>query len=372
MDNQQIINRWRLVLGEFAEDMIPLNPEDAGMDAALGFLYNREYGKDQGMREEDRRGGKGPSALSVPTWLKQVKRLFPQKTVEIMQKQALDKYNLTQLLTDESVLRQLEPNLNLLKNILAFRNMMPDNVQRLAYTIVNEVVRDIEKKLEIKVKRTFYGRKLPMSNSNYKIFRNFDFKQTIRRNLKNYSPEYGTVIPERLIFNQNVRRYNPWHIIILVDESGSMTDSVIYTAVMASIFARLPFLSIKLVIFDTSVVDLSEHADDPVGTLMKVQLGGGTDIYKALEYGKKLITAPQKTIVVLVSDLYDGNNYRFMYRSCRDLLEAGSRLFVLPALDYSSTPCYDKSAARTLANMGADVAAITPEELAEWIGKIIS
>lgn len=372
MDEQQIINRWRLILGEFAGENLPLNPEDAEMDAALGFLYNREYGKDQGMRIEGQRGGRGASTLSVPAWLKQVKRLFPQKTVEIMQKQALDKYNLTQLLTDESVLRQLEPNIGLLKNILAFHHMMPNNVKKLAYTIVNDVVKEIEKKLEIKVKRTFYGRKLPMSNSHYKIFRNFDFKQTIRKNLKNYSPEYGTVIPERLFFNQNVRRYNPWHIIILVDESGSMTDSVIYTAVMASIFARLPFLSIKLVIFDTSIVDLSEHTDDPVGILMKVQLGGGTDIHRALEYGKKLITAPQKTIVVLVSDLYDGASYHFMYRLCRDILEAGSRLFVLPALDYSSMPCYDKNAARTLANMGADVAAITPEELAEWIGKIIS
>lgn len=371
-DNPQIINRWRLILGDFAEDNLPLDPNDRELDSTLYFLYNREYGSEQGMRDQNpSRGGREGSMLTVPGWLRRVKRLFPQKTVEIMQKQALDKYNLTQLLTDESVLRQLEPNMSLLKNILSFRDMMPNNVKKLAYSIVEQVIKDLQKKLEIKVKRTFYGRKLPMSNSPYKIFRNFDFKQTIRKNLKNYSKEYGTIIPERLYFNLNVRRYNPWHVVILVDESGSMMDSVIYTAVMASIFAKMPFLSIKLVIFDTSVVDLSDHIDDPVATLMKVQLGGGTDIHKALEYGKKLITAPQKTIVVLVSDLYDGNNYNYMYRSCKDILEAGSRLFVLPALDYSSTPCYDKHAAKTIAGMGAEVAAITPEELAEWIGKII-
>lgn len=373
MDDPKIVNRWRLILGDFAEGSLPLNPEDVGLDGALYFLYNREYGREQGMRDElPSRGGRGASMLTMPGWLRRVKQLFPQKTVEIMQKQALDKYNLTELLTDESVLRQLEPNLDLLKNILTFRHMMPDNVKKLAYSIVEQVIKDLQKKLEVKVKRTFYGRKLPMSNSSYRIFRNFDFKQTIRKNLKNYSPEYGTVIPERLYFNQNVRRYNPWHVIILVDESGSMMESVIYSAVMASIFARMPFLSIKLVIFDTSVVDLSEHISDPVGTLMKVQLGGGTNIHGALEYGKKLITAPQKTIVVLVSDLYDGNNYSYMFRSCRDIIEAGSRLFILPALDYSSAPCYDKRAAMTLAGMGANVAAITPEELAEWIGKIIS
>lgn len=373
MEDKQIANRWRLILGEFAEENLPLNDEDGDLDAALGFLYNREYGEDQGMRKDrSPKGGRGGSVLTVPGWLGRVKKLFPQKTVEIMQKQALDKYNLTQLLTDESVLKQLEPNMGLLKNILTFRHMMPNHVKTLAYKIVEDVIKDIQKKLEVKVKRTFYGRKLPHSNSTYKIFRNFDFKQTIRKNLKNYNPDYATVIPERLYFNQNVKRYNPWHIVILVDESGSMMESVIYSSVMASIFARMPFLSVKLAIFDTSVVDLSDHIDDPVGILMKVQLGGGTDIHKALEYGKKLITAPQKTIVVLVSDLYDGNHYNYMYRSGRDLLEAGTRLFVLPALDYSSSPCYDKQAARTFAAMGADVAAITPENLAEWIGKIIS
>ncbi|NDV57120.1 VWA domain-containing protein [Bacteroides sp. 519] len=371
-DNQQIVNRWRLILGDFAEDNLPLNPEDRELDGALYFLYNREYGSEHGMRDQNpNKGGREGSMLTVPGWLRRVKRLFPKKTVEVMQKQALDKYNLTQLLTDESVLRQLEPNMSLLKNILSFRDMMPNNVKKLAYSIVEEVIKELQKRLEVQVKRTFYGRKLPMSNSPYKIFRNFDFKQTIKKNLKNYSHEYGTIIPERLYFNLNVRRYNPWHVVILVDESGSMMDSVIYTAVMASIFAKMPFLSVKLVIFDTSVVDLSDHIDDPVATLMKVQLGGGTDIHKALEYGKKIITAPQKTIVVLVSDLYDGNNYNYMYGSCKDIIEAGSRLFVLPALDYSSTPCYDKRAAKTIAGMGAEVAAITPEELAEWIGKII-
>lgn len=374
MDDQIMCNRWRLILGDFAEESLPLDDKNGDLDGALAFLYDREYGEGQGVRQQNggRRGGRGGSVLAVPAWMKRVKRLFPKKTVEIMQKQALDKYHMTELLTDETVLREMEPNMDLLKNILAFRSVMPKNVKKLAYEIVEQVVREITRKLEIQVKRVFYGKKLPNTTTNYKVYRNFDIKRTISKNLKHYDPERKTILVERLYFNQNVKRYNPWNIVILVDESGSMMDSVIYTSVMASIFSKLPFVSVKLAIFDTSIVDLSDNLDDPVGILMKVQLGGGTDIYKALEYGKKLITAPQKTIVVLVSDLYDGNDYRMMYRSCRDIIEAGSKLFVLPALDYEAAPCYDKNAAKYLAGLGADVAAITPEELAEWIGKIIS
>jgi predicted metal-dependent peptidase len=197
-------------------------------------------------------------------------------------------------------------------------------------------------------------------------------RRTIRKNLKNYNESYKTIVPEKLYFNQNVKRYNPWNIIILVDESGSMLDSVIHSAIMASIFAKLPFLAVKLVIFDTSLVDLSEHTCDPVGILMKVQLGGGTDIHGALEYGKKLISAPQKTIVVLVSDLYDGNDYRLMYASSRDIIESGAKLFVLPALDHEARGDYDKQAAKHLAGLGAKVAALTPEALAEWISGVVS
>mgnify|MGYP000438822060 CR=1 FL=1 len=203
MDNpnnkQEIVNRWRLILGDFAESSLPLDPENAELDGALYFLYNREYTDEQGIRNDfPNRGGRGGSVLTVPGWLRRVKKLFPKKTVEIMQKQALDKYNLTQLLTDESVLSQLEPNLGLLKNILTFRNMMPEPVRKLAYSIVEQVIQDIQKTLEINVRKAFYGKKLPHTNSSYKIFRNFDFKQTIEKNLKNYSPEHGTIIPDRL------------------------------------------------------------------------------------------------------------------------------------------------------------------------------
>ena len=379
MDNNidyKSLNRWRLILGSFAEDNIELSSEYSEMDNALGFLYDREYGKESGYADfenDDKiKGGKEKSSLTVPIWVAKVKKLFPKNTVEIMQNQALEKYNMTEMLTDENILKEMEPNMELLKNILTFKDMMNGNVKKLAYDIVRKVVEDLKKKLESDIKKVFYGKKLPNSTTSNKIFKNLDVKKTIRNNLKNYNIEDKTIFVDKLYFNQNIKKYNPWHIIILIDESGSMMNSVIYSSIMASIFANLPYLSIKLIIFDTSIVDLTDYVKDPIDVLFKVQLGGGTDIVKALEYAKKITTIPEKTIVLLISDLYDSNDYKYMYKSSKDIIEARSKLFVLPALDYNADSSYDKNAAKQLARIGAKVAAITPNELSKWINNVIS
>jgi hypothetical protein len=369
--------RWRLILGDFAEDPLPLDPGLGEINDTLEFLYGREYGEDSGIRrdggsQDGRAGGRRKSAMTIPGWIGKVRKLFPKRTVEILQKDALEKYRLTELLTDPQILKTLEPSMDLLKSLLSFRDVIPGHVKALAYEIVDKTVKEIQKKLEAEIRRTFSGKKLLNSTAVFKVFRNFDVKRTIRKNLKNYNEEYKTIVAEKLFFNQTIKRYNPWNIILLVDESGSMLNSVIYSSIMAGIFAKLPFLSVKLVIFDTSLVDLSDNIDDPVGILMKVQLGGGTDIAGALEYGKKLISAPSKTIVVLVSDLYDGSDYRLMYKSARDIIEGGAKFLVLTALDYEgSAGSYDKNAARHMTGLGARCAALTPEALAEWIGGAI-
>jgi hypothetical protein len=365
--------RWRLILGSFAEDSLPLDDSFGELEDALDFLYRREYGG--GIRQDGStpgRGGRDRTALTVPLWIAKIRRLFSRRTVEILQKEALEKYRLTEILTDPEVLKTMEPNVDLLKNILSFRDIIPREVKDLAYRIVDQAVRDIQKKLENRLRRSFTGKKLASSDSPYRVYRNFDIKRTIKKNLKNYNEDYKTIVAEKLYFNQNIRRYNPWNIIILVDESGSMLDSVIYSSIMAGIFSRLPFLAVNLAIFDTSLVDLSGSLDDPVGILMKIQLGGGTDIHGALEYGKKLISSPHKTIVVLVSDLCDGKDYRLMYGSARDIVESGAKLLVLTALDYESRGAYDKRAAACFASLGAHVAALTPEALADWIAGVIA
>lgn len=368
IDDKENLVRWRLILGQFAEENIPLDGDYQEFDDALAFIYDNEYSEERGIRKE---GGKGSAVMDIPHWIKKIKKLFPKKTYEVMQKQALNKYGMEEMLKDPDVLKEIEPDIDLLKKLLTFRNVIPESVKALAYSIIKQVVEDLKKKLEIKVRKAFYGKKISTSSNAPKVYRNFSFKRTVERNLKYYTPEYKTIIPHRIYFDANVRKYNPWNIIILVDESGSMSDSVIYSAVMASIFSKLPFIKIQLVIFDTSLVDLSQYISDPVETLMKVQLGGGTDIYKALCYALKIMTSPQKSIVILISDLYDNKEYRYMYSAAKDIVESGAKLFILPALDYSASPCYDKRAALSMAKHGAEVCAVTPEGLAEWIGNII-
>lgn len=367
------LNRWRLILGSFSN--LEIDNEYSEIDEALNFLYDREYTQNDRYSLDNfnnSNSSKEKSVLTVPKWILKVKKLFPKETVEIMQKQALEKYKLTEILTDENILKEIEPNIELLKNILTFKDMMSQNVKKLAYDIVKKTLEEIKNKMEVEIKKVFYGKKLPNSNTINKIFKNLDIKKTIRYNLKNYDIKNKTIFTDKLFFNQNIKKYNPYNIIILIDESGSMLDSVIYSSIMASIFANLPYLSIKLVIFDISVVDLSEHIKEPIDILFKVQLGGGTNIAQALEYAKKITFAPDKTIVLLISDLFDSNDYKLMYKNANDIIEAGSKLIILTALDYNANSIYDKEAARYFSKIGAKVGALTPSKLSKWINDIIS
>ena len=314
-DEQEILNRWRLVLGKYASGQISfsgggLNYMD--MENVLDYLYSREYGEEQEIRK-DRQGGSDGSQLTVPSWLHQVKKLFPKQTVEVLERHALEKYGMTELLTDPEVLQKLE-----------LKHMMKGDVLQMAREIVRKVAEEIARRLEQEVRVSFF-----------------------------------------------MKKYNQWRVIICVDESGSMLDSVIHSAIMAGIFAKLPMLDTKLVIFDTNVVDLSGYVDDPVETLMSVQLGGGTNIAGALSYCEGLIDFPFRTMVVLVTDLYEGGGYQRLYSTCKGIIESGARLVVLTALDMDANPNYDRNAATVLADMGAFVGAMTPEELAGWMGKII-
>lgn len=373
-DEQEILNRWRLVLGKYSAGQIPFSSNSVNymdMEQVLDYLYSREYGDEQEIRK-DRQGGSENSQLTIPYWLHQIKKLFPKQTVEIMERHALEKYGMTELLTDPEVLKKLEPNKELLKTILELKHMMKGEVLTLARDIVRKVAEEITKKLEQEIRKSFFGRLNRNESSPVKTARNLDIKKTIRLNLKNYDTDSRQLVLKNVYFNSRMKRYNQWRVVICVDESGSMLDSVIHSAVMAGIFAKMPMLDTKLVIFDTNVVDLSGYADDPVETLMSVQLGGGTNIAGALSYCEGLIESPYRTMVVLVSDLYEGGGYQNLYGTARGIIESGAKLIVLTALDMDANPNYDRNAASKLADMGAFVGAMTPEELAEWIGKIIT
>ena len=375
-ESVESLNKWRLILGKNAEGHIDFSgsAEDVqmfhSMENTLDFLYNMEYGSDV-MRTEDRSGGLGASSLYVADWINEVRRLFPKRTVEILEKQAIEHFNLTELLLDKKILQKIEPNMDLLKTILQFKHLMKNDVIAEARRIIKKVVDELTEKLQTEIKRSLLGKLNRNLPSNVKSVRNLDIKRTIKRNLKNYDTEKKQIVLKNVYFNSRIRRYNKWKIIIAVDESGSMLDSVIYSAVMAGIFAKLPMIDTKLIIFDTQVVDLSEYADDPVEVLLGMQLGGGTDIGKAITYCEGLCTNPHNTIYVTVTDLYEGGSPRQLIKTCGDIIASGSKMVFLTALDREANPVYDKSIAQTLVNMGAFVGAMTPEQLGDYIGKMI-
>jgi len=365
--------RWRLVLGQFARNHLCLGGGGyQDMDRALNYLYGREY-RGRGVRGGDGNpeGGREASVFQVPEWIRSVRELFPSETCEVIQRHALDRYQMKELVTDKQVLEQMQPSFDLLKTLLTFRGAMQGEVLELAHRLIRQVVVDLRRRLAREVRQTLWGRLNKIRRTRLKIYRNLDWVRTIHANLKNYDPERRTLALERLHFFSRVHRTNPWHIILCVDTSGSMLDSVIHSAVMAGIFHGLPSLRLSFVAFDTAVVDLSDEAGDPVELLLSVQLGGGTDIHKALCYCETLVAAPSRTVLVLVTDFREGGSPAGLVAAVRRLRESGVRVIGLAALSSDAQPSYHKEMAQQCVDAGAEVAAVTPRRLAEWIGSII-
>jgi len=383
--------RWRLVLGKFSErhlgapggsDAATAGAGAGGsarydrMDRALDFLYGREYGKrgvrDRGRHSDDRTGTPGASVLAIPDWLKDVRELFPRETVEVLERHALERYGMTDLVTDADVLKKMEPSYELLKAVLSFRHLMAPKVLDVARTLVRQVVEDLRKRLAREVRQVLWGRVNRQRRSPLKVARNLDWQRTIRSNLRHYDPERKRLILHSLSFFSRVEHHLPWHIIMAVDCSGSMMDSVIHSAVMAGIFKGLPAVRVSLIAFDTAVVDLTEHADDPTEVLMSVQLGGGTDIAGAVGYCETLVQTPTRTIVVVVTDFFEGGPPALLPGLIKRLREAGVRVLGLAALDAQANPTYDRQMAERCVAAGAEVAALTPRRLAEWMARVLS
>jgi hypothetical protein len=382
MTDRQSLVRWRLVLGSEAEQGLGcgLGGVDAQRDQALGFLYDREYGPGRNVRRGNRpgqggsddgksqQGGLEDSVLSVPDWINAVHELFPRKTIERIEKDALERYQLNELVTNPDLLRRAQPSQTLLKAVLQTKHLMNQEVLKLARDLVRKVVEQLLEKLARPVRSVFLGAANRQRRSFMKVAKNFDARTTIRRNLANYDLESERLFIRTPYFHSRVRRQTDrWQLIILVDESGSMMDSVIYSAITASIFWGIKSLRTHLVLFDTNVVDVTDFCSDPVETLMQVQLGGGTDIGGALSYGSSLVNNPRRTIVILITDFFEGAPVERLFSTARSLIAGGVTLLGLAALDDRAEPSFDRNVAQTLVNMGAHVGAMTPGELAEWV-----
>ncbi len=369
--------RWRLVLGLGVEGRFPDLPTHwDDRDQMLGFLYDREYGSGRNVRgsgkgdPSDRKGGLGESVLSVPDWINGIHELFPRRTVERLERDALDRYALEEVVTRPEVLQRATPNPTLLKAVLRTKHLMDQNVLSIARRLVKQVIDELFDKLATEIQNPFTGSLDRRRRSYRKIAKNFDANETIRRNLRHWDSENGRLVIHEPIFNSRVRHHaDKWRVITLVDQSGSMLESVIHAAITASVFHGLRAIESRLVAFDTSIVDLSNDAGDPVETLMKVQLGGGTDIANALEYAERMVTEPRKTIVILITDFFEGGPPAHLYAATKRLCESGVHLLGLAALDGQANPTYDRTIAEHMVRLGAEVGAMTPGELANWVAE---
>ena len=379
LDRDLALNRWRLVLGSMSDNSLSFSGSDReimsfeDMEQLLDYLYSHAQGDDvRGESMSDRSGGLGESQLTAAKWITKVRELFPKQTAEVLERHALDEFKMTELLTDKKVLEQMKPDMSLLKTVLQLKHLMKGEVLETAKKIARAVAEELSEKLAQSTRQALIGRLDRNSRSAVRSARNIDIHKTIRRNLKNYDKENETLVLKDVYFSSRVKKYNKKTVIIAVDESGSMLGSVIYSAVMAQIMSKLPFAEIKLVIFDTEIVDLSGMVEDPVEVMMSVQLGGGTDIGKALSYCESLIQTPSDTCVLCVTDLCEGGYPHILLNTAQNIMTSGAKLSFLTALDECANPVYDKNMGQHLADMGAFVGALTPDQLGDYIGRIFS
>lgn len=368
LDIPDPLQRWRLLLGDPAEAACGgLSAEAQAADAALDWLYGRD--SDRASRGE-RSAGLGPSALSTPDWINTIHTLFPKEVIERLEQDAVERYGIDEVVTNLEVLERIEPSESLLRAVLHTKHLMNPEVLAAARKLVAEVVRRIMEKLATEVRQAFSGSRDRRRRSRMKVARNFDFRQTLAANLHRYDPQRRKLYVERPVFISRTKRHaEPWDIVLLIDQSGSMVDSVIHSAVMAACLWQLPGMRTRLVAFDTAVVDLTADVSDPVELLMKVQLGGGTDIAKAVAYAQSLIANPSKSIVVLVSDFYEGGSEHELVRRVKALVESGAKVLGLAALDSNAEPNYDREMAARLVREGAQIGAMTPGQLAGWLAE---
>jgi len=374
MSDQEALRRWRLVLGRYAKQAIDpagMSAHDQQLDQSLDYLYGREYEGRGLVRKSGSGGTLDASQITAIDWLARARKLFPQEVFERVQQHALDKYQMTELLNDPATLRSLEPNQALARTLLGMRGRMSAAMRDAVGDVIRKVVEDITRRLRSDFVNALVGRRNRFRRSHIPSAQNFDWRATIAANLRHYDVDGKRLVIERPYFNARVKRNLPWDVILCVDQSGSMLDSVIYSAIVAGILSSLPTVNVRLVVFDTSVVDLTAMASDPVQVLLTVQLGGGTDIGRAMQYCEKLVSVPHRTVVALISDFEEGALPGPLLASVRRLTEARVKVLGLAALDEQARPVYDRNMAQRLAARGMEVAALTPSHFAEWLAEVM-
>lgn len=368
MQNEQMA-RWRLILGEQTQKdfsgmgMSELSKEQMLMDEALAEIYG-----DLGEGGQGGRGaGRGPSAPHISKWLGDIRSLFDPDMVAVVQNDAIERRGLKQLLLEPELLDNLEPDLNMASTLLMLKDQIPKKSKESARKFIQKIVEDINRKMQTQMRRAVTAALNKKEHSPLPSASAIDFRYTIARNLRNYNPELGTIIPERVYFFDRASKINRWHVILDIDQSGSMGESIIYSSIMACILASMASVKTNVVAFDTQIMDLTDLCQDPVDLLFGFQMGGGTDIAKSLGYCRKFVESPDKTLFFLISDLDEGGNRAGLLNHLREMKESGVTVIVLLAVADGGRPYYDEKTAKRIAEMEIPCFACTPEKLPELI-----
>jgi Mg-chelatase subunit ChlD len=366
------MRRWRLVLGGADDGTgVPLGGDDARVDSALGTLYDSdENAGRQGFLQ--RQAGLGASAPRVARWLGDIRTFFPVSVVQVMQKDAIQRLGLTRLLLEPEMLDAVEPDVHLVGTLLSLSRVMPEKAKESARTVVRAVTSDLERRLGQRTRSAVTGALNRASRtSRPRRPSDIDWDRTIRANLRNYLPRQQTIVPERLIGYARKQQAVARDVILCLDQSGSMATSVVYAGVFGAVLASIRSLRTSVVAFDTAVVDLTDQLSDPVDVLFGTQLGGGTDINRAVAYCQQLITRPASTIFILVSDLFEGGDRGQMLRRIADMTASGTQVLALLALSDDGAPSYDHENAAALAELGVTAFACTPDSFPDLMAAAI-
>jgi Mg-chelatase subunit ChlD len=379
-DDGERMRRWRLVLGDAGTGQ-PLSGADAGIDAALAALYDSGPGGGQGGGGQGgpgdrpgtgRQSGLGASAPRVARWLGDIRTYFPASVVQVMQKDAIERLGLTRLLLEPEMLDAVEPDVHLVGTLLSLSRVIPEQARESARAVVRAVTAGLERRLAQRTRSAVTGALNRASRaSRPRRAADIDWDRTIRANLRNYLPGQRTIVPERLVGYARKQQAVARDVVLCLDQSGSMASSVVYAGVFGAVLASVRSLRTSVVAFDTAVADLTDQLSDPVDVLFGTQLGGGTDINQALAYCQRLITRPASTILILVSDLYEGGDRDAMLRRIADLTAAGTQVIALLALSDDGAPSFDRENAAALAGLGITAFACTPDAFPDLMAAAI-
>ncbi|MFC1222821.1 VWA domain-containing protein [Pedobacter sp. BG31] len=359
---EELEKRWRLILGGQTRQELDvlLTKQETGIDNTLEALYN-----------SDRKGGLGPSSPNVSRWLGDIREYFPQTVVKVMQQDAIKRINLTSMLNEPEILGTLMPDVHLVANLMTLGRAIPQKTKATARLVVQKVVDELMQKLMTPTQQAIIGSLNRSARNRRPKHNEINWAETIKRNLKHYQPEYKTIIPEIRI-GYGRKRKSMKDIVLCLDQSGSMGTSVVYSGIFGAVMASIPAINTKMVVFDTEVADLTEELHDPVDLLFGVQLGGGTDINKALTYCAQIITKPLDTVLILITDLYEGGNLEAMKNMAAQLVNNGVQLITLLALNDDGSTAFDHHNAEFLSSLGVPVFACTPDLFPELMAAALN